>query len=575
MRGQELYRDFDFDGANLNVILELLAVNTYRNAFYHNMAISEGFLDSAQMKASVLSRAKDLNYTPRSARSAKATVTVTFQATGESAPYLIAKGESFSSLVKNDSYVFSIPEAITVASTNTSFSFTTDIYEGNYLKDSYVFKNSVENQRFRITNKNVDTTSLTVTVYEDGSAVGTNYILATSLLDLNESSKVYFLQASESGFYEVLFGDNIIGREPKPGSTILLDYRISNRTTPNGAKTFVLNFDPTGISGELTTSPEITTTSVASGGADEESLESIRYYAPRHFQIQERVVTTSDYENALKAQFPEINAVSAYGGEELTPKRYGKVLVAVDISNVEGFPESKRAEYYSFLKSRCPSSVEPIFTDPDYIYLDVISKVRYNINSTNASQESIKTLASSAISTYNTDFLDDFRVTLRYSKLIEAIDDSHSSIISNITDIRVYKKIQPAIGTPQNVTIDFGMAISPTLVDEDSDSTTKNEVLTSSLFTYNGESVCLLAHADGTVHVAKSTPLGVQEITNIGTVDYSTGVVSLRDWIVDEYEGEAIKLYVKPADRDVKSPRNTIMSIPSDSISITVEGIRE
>ena len=198
LKSQDQFKDYDFDGSNMSVLMDLLAYNTYKNAFYLNMAVSEAFLDSSQMEASVLSHAKELNYIPRSARSSKAKIVVNFQASGDNQPYTVEKGSSFTSIIKNESFIFTIPEALSVSSTNTTFSFETYVYEGVYLKDSYIVDTSIDTQRFILTNKNVDTDSLVVTVYEDGSDVGENYTMSSTLLDLNSTSKVYFLQASVS-----------------------------------------------------------------------------------------------------------------------------------------------------------------------------------------------------------------------------------------------------------------------------------------------------------------------------------------------------------------------------------------
>jgi len=252
------------------------------------MAVSEAFLDSSQMEASVLSHAKELNYIPRSARSSRAKIVVNFQASGDNQPYTVEKGTSFTSIIKNESFIFTIPEALSVSSTNTTFSFETYVYEGVYLKDSYIVDTSIDTQRFILTNKNVDTDSLVVTVYEDGSDIGENYTMSSTLLDLNSTSKVYFLQASDLGNYEIIFGDDIIGKKPKNGARVVLDYRISNGSRADGSKEFSINFDPT--NGELLETPEIEVVENSIGGFERESLDSIKYYAPRHFQVQERAI---------------------------------------------------------------------------------------------------------------------------------------------------------------------------------------------------------------------------------------------------------------------------------------------
>jgi len=575
LKNQAAFQDYDFEGSNMSVLLDVLAYNTFLNNFYVNMDISESFLDSAQLRESVLSRSKELNYVPRSARSSKANITVTFEATGESNPYTIPKGSSFTTVIKNDSFVFTIPETLICASSNNSFTFETDIYEGVYIKDSYIFDSTLEVPRYRITNKNIDTTSITVVVYEDGQVVGDNYTLASSMLGLTERSKVFFLQTSENGFYEIVFGDNVVGRRPKHNSTILIDYRITEGSKSNGSREFSINFDPTGAS-ELLATPEIVVNSSAQNGAEEESTESIRYYAPRHFQIQERTVTTTDYEIALKTQFPEINAVSVYGGEELEPPTYGKVYVAVDISGIDSFPDSKKQEYYSFIKSRAPLSIDPVFIDPEYLYLDIDSTVRYNLNTTKSSRDRIKTVVTDAINQYVEDNLNSFSSTLRYSNLLSLIDDSESSIISNVTDVKIYKKVVPELNKAQNIDLKFNMALRNEIpYHGDVHRAVDVHTITSSLFTYNGEQCTVEDSGDGTLAIMKTTGNFGVKIVDVGTVDYDTGVVKLINFNISGYQGDSLKIYAIPRDKDISSTKNTILTLEPSNLIVSIEAIRE
>ena len=573
LKGQEQFKDYDFDGSALNVLLEQMAYNTYKNAFFVNMLHSEAFLDSAQLRTSLFSHCKELNYLPRSKRSAKAKVNITFEATGESQPYIVQKGNQFATLIKNESYTFSIPETLVVASANNTYTFTTDIYEGIYNKDSYIFTGS-EYQRFKITNKNVDTNSITVTIYEDGDLLGTVYTLTTTLLDLNNTSKVFFLQTSETGHYEIYFGDNVLGRQPKINSTIIIDYRISQGVKGNGARLFSVDFDPTS-SNELTATPTLEVIEAAKNGADEETNASIRYYAPRAFQVQERTVTSTDYEIALKTQFPEINAVSVYGGEEIDPPRFGKVFVAVDIADVEGLPESKITEYFNFLKRRSAFSIDPIIVEPDISYLRIISKVRYNLNVTTNSTNRIKTLVTNTILDYNDEFLNNFNVTLRNSQLVRRIDSSDVSIISNYTDAHVYKKISPVLGAPQNMIINLGVPLLDSVpTQESSYESTDLKSVYSSVFKYNGENAVLEDDGNGIIRIVKVTGSKLIKITDIGTVNYSTGIITLLNFGIESISGPYLKVYGVPKDKDISISRNTILTLESNEIVVNVEALR-
>jgi hypothetical protein len=576
LRGQSQFKDFDYDGPNIGTLLRLLSYNTYINAFYTNMALAEAHLDSAQLRSSILSHAKDLNYLPRSVRSSKARVKVNFEATGQNAPYNIQKGSTFSAVVKNTSYTFSIPESITVASANNSFEFESDIYEGFYVQDSYIIKGT-DNERFRITNKNVDTQSLTVTVFEDGDTIGNVYIEKRNLLDLTNESKVFFLQTAEDGYYEVLFGDNIIGRRPKTNSTITLDYRITEGTNADGAKKFGIDFDPTGFD-ELNSSPVITTIESSRNAQEEESDESVRYFAPRAFQVQERTVVQSDYEIALRDAFPEINVVHAYGGEELDPPRMSKVVIAVDISQVEGLPDSKIQEYSQFIQRRSPFGIEPIFVEPEYLYLEIASTIRYNVNITTNSDERIATLVKNAILSYNDVYLDDFDVQFRDSQLLRTIDFADVSIISNVTDIRMYKKLNPVTGISAQYVVNFGFPIDDSLYQNFgsvSHVRGRKHAFKSSNFTYSGIQVWLEDDGIGNVHIVRQSGDEHTQVIKIGTINYTTGQVKLSNFVVDAYEGSSLRLYAFPADKDVQTTNNTILRIESAEIKLTIEKVRE
>jgi len=565
LKGQTLFKDYDFEGSNLNILVDLLAYNGNKHAFLTNMLLSEAFLDSAQLTSSVFSHSKDLNYLPRSARSSRANITVDFVATGESQPYIIQKGSSFATLIKNTSYVFSIPETISVSSPNTQFSFTTDVYEGIYVKDSYVYNSTdlVPYPTFRLTNKNIDTTSLTVAVYEDNSTIATPFKYASSLLGLTELDKIFFLQASETGYYEIQFGDGIIGYTPKQNSLIVLDYRITSADLANGAKSFNINFDPTGAFAELnlSTTPSVLTNESATGGAKAEAIESVRYYAPRHFQTQERCVVPADYITLMKINFPEINAITAYGGEELEPARFGYVVISIDIPGLDTLPISKENDYNKFLLPRMPMSIMPLFIDPERTYVQVNTLVRYNINITTNTPNRIESLVSTAIANYNIVELNDFDVTLRFSQLTSDINEADPSIISNITSIKLYKKLNPNWGVSNNYTIDFKTKIVPGL--------------SSTGFTYEYEHVYLQDSGTGDVQVFKYINNQTVIIDTIGTIDYEKGIIIMNDLIFDNYDGNYFKVYVTPADPDVSTMQHTILAIEADEVNMTIQQISE
>jgi hypothetical protein len=574
LKSQNQFKDYDFTGSNLNVLLDILTHNTQKNAFFLNMNFAESFLDSAQLRASILSKAKELNYCPRSARSSVARVKVEFTATRESQPYKIQKGSSFSTFIKNTSYTFSIPENLVVFSSNNSFEFETDICEGIYVKDSYVVDFSKGSQLFRLTNKNVDTESLTVTVYENGSIIGDSYVFKKDFLDLNSRMKVYFLQASERGFYEIYFGDGVSGYKPLDKSIVVLDYRVSNGPISNGAKGFSINFDPTGEISELTSNPKVTTLIQSNNGGYPESDDSIKYYAPRHFQVQQRAVIPSDYEILLKEEFPEINAVSAYGGEEVYPPQYGKVFVAIALKTFDSLPASKKEEYYDFVRRR--SSLKPVIIDPEYSYFAINSVVRYNINKTTSSINTIKTLVMNSIMNFNTNYLNDFGVILRNSPFTRSIDDSDLSIISNITDVYLFKKIIPISGEKTSINLNYGISIEDSFgVIGEKHSISEDRAVFSSKFKYNGTECYIEDDGDGILQIVKKEGTNYIKIVNAGTVDYSKGLIQINNLRFDDYDGSSFRLYVIPKDKDITISKGVIASIDPSEMIINIQPLQE
>lgn len=574
LKGQSQFKDYNFDGPNMATLIRLLAYNSYLNAFYTNMALNEGHLDSAQLRASILSHAKDLNYLPRSSRSSQARISCSFEATGASGPYTLEKGSTFSAVVKNTSYVFSLPETLTVASSNNTFSFESDIYEGFFVQDSYILEGT-DNERFRVTNKNVDTSSITVTVFENGSTIGNIYNYKQTLLDVDALSKVYFLQSVDDGFYEVLFGDNVLGVRPAIGSTIVIDYRLSNGPVADGATAFGIDFDPTG-SDELITTPVVETLQSSTNGADAETDESVRYYAPRAFQVQERTVVDSDYAIALKTEFPEINVVYAYGGEEANPPRMGKVFISVDISNVDGLPSSKVREYTTFLRERSPFGIDPIFIEPEELYVYLRSKVRYDVTVTSNSPERIRTLVTNAITTYNETNLEDFNATFRDSAMTRAIDFADASIVSSINDVRMYKKLVPDYEVARNYIIDFDVPIIQFNSGSvgTSHSIGVEHAVTSDTFVYRGINVSLEDDGNGNMRLIQRRNNIDVEVARVGTVDYATGEINLTNLNIQSFSGTDLRIFAYPADKDITSSKNTILKIEQSGMQIEVEQLR-
>ena len=569
LRSQTRFQDYDFEGSNMNVLLDILSYNTYHNMFYLNMVASEMFLDSAQIRDSVVSHAKELNYVPRSFRSAEANVNISIVTTDTTKRTIpIPKGTTFTSRFNNRNYTFSTGELVTLTdyTVNANSTLTFDgsniqLYEGYYVNDTFTFVND-GTQRFILSNRNCDIDSATVTVIEDTGANTLVYTKASSLFGVDGDSQVFFVQPAENETYEITFGDGVSGRKPKDNSIVSVEYRVSNGQLPNGCNTFRAD---TTIDGESAVT--ISTNSAAAGGSVSEDIESIKYNAPRHFTTQERAVTTEDYENLLKQNFSEINAVSAYGGEDLTPPQFGKVFVAVDLVDVDGLPEVKKDQYYRFLKPRSPVSIDPEFVDPGYTYIEVTSTVNYNLNTTKLSSEDIRTIVTSAIRQYALDNLNDFNRVFRYSKVTNAIDSAQGAIISNETSVKLIKIVTPTLGALETFDIDFQTELDTSLAES-----VGGYTLQSTRFTYNGERATFQDDGNGTVNIVSATG---SVITNIGTIDYETGLVQISGLNISAYEGAGIKVKAVPLSKDVRVVNNIILNIAEDDIRLTIRGVSQ
>lgn len=574
MKSQSQFKDYDFEDSVMSVLLDILSYNTFHNAFYMNMVVNESYLDSAQLRNSVVSHAKELNYLPRSARSARALVNLSF--TANASVVTIPAGTSFTSTVGPNLLTFITADETVLFSSNNYFSINDlAIYEGKLTSDQFVVDYENLTQRFVITDPDVDTRSISVKIIEDNTGNELTYTVASSTLGLTEDSRIFFLQACEDGKYELIFGDNIIGRRPKDNAIVEVSYRVTSKTEGNGAARFTLD---DGFA-EFTSSPVVNTTEIARGGAEPESIESIKFYAPRFFQTQERAINVSDYEIILKQRFPEINAIVAYGGEEIDPPRYGKVFISVDISDVDGIPSSRAEEYSKYLKPRIPLSIEVVFIEPDELFYKVESTVNYDATTTTLNTEQVKSLVVNSIITYDNENLNDFKANFRYSKFVAMIDSiSDIDVLSNDTDVTVYKRFVPNIGNNVDVNLQFnipltksGAALGNQYSSEDTTAIYSTE------FVFNGENVSIEDNGAGILRLVKNVSNSkVVVLSNIGTVNYENGTIKLTSFRVDALPlGETyIRIFGRLRNKDFSTNENVILTLEPERMNINVVPVR-
>lgn len=568
LQSQTQFADYDYDGSNMSVILDVLAYNTFMNNFYTNMAYSEMFLDSAQLRSSIVSRAKELNYLPRSYRSSTTTISLSFSPNDDPGFITIPKYTKFVGTIDGASYTFSTNQVYTVVPNNGVYSLSDiEIYEGRVEKEYFEVDSGT---KFILSNSKLDTNSIAVKVYESTSATASSdeYTYKQNLFDVGSSDKVFYLQPAEVDKYELHFGLDVFGRSPQVGEVVEVTYRITNGELPNGIAEFTA---ASTISGYTST---VTTISAASGGAEQESLESIKFYAPKSIQIQNRAVTESDYINLLKNEFSEIQSVSVYGGEELDPPKYGRVIVAVDVRNSDGVSESNKDKYSKFLKDRSPLSIDPLVVSPEFMYIALITTVYYNTNTSDLTDGSVSTLIRNTVSAYSNTNLNDFGKNVRISRLSRAIDDADPAIISNDSELHMIIDINPELDVVQSYSLNFNNELNiDHPLESGEDITIHHPAIKSTNFTYNNTTAYIQDNGEGILEIITNEGVGgfVVLNNNIGTVDYDTGKVNIRNLSVSNFSGSAIKIHANPHTQDVIGPKDRIISIRDIDVQLTVK----
>jgi hypothetical protein len=584
---QSVFKDYDYSGSNINVLLDVMSYNTYLNAFYLNMVASEMFLDSAQKYDSVISHAKELNYLPRSSRSSVADLTVTLYADSPG-QIQIPKGTRFTGTNSNGIFTFSTDELSShLSASNTYTVANLTVYEGKYFTDSYVVNYNNESQKFIVTNKNADVDSLSVTVYENSGANTTVFARAENLYGLNANSSVYFLQAAQNNLYEVIFGDGYFGRIPLNGSTVSVNYRTASGIISDGITSFSLS-DDLSLSNPKSIQPlSIVVNEKSSSGGDQETLESIKYSAPRYFATQQRAVASDDYSSLILNNFGgEISDVNVYGGETVEPKKYGRVIVSIKPANGTIAPNYIKNKITSYMKNfiALPNRIE--ISDPDYLYCSLETYVQYDPTVTTKSLAEIKAAVLKTITDYSTNNLEYFGNDLRYSRLVSDIDNSDRSITSNDTNLRISKRLAPKLSYPTSYNFDVnnviyyeGQTVNTGIAHTELyltsfDVHVEHAALISDHFTYviDETDYPLSYMADdgaGVIKVYCSINEIIQPIAIIGAIDYELGLIKINNLKTSFYDNY-ISIYVRPRDKDIIAKNDKIIMINSNDITISV-----
>jgi len=571
---QDEFTDYDFEGSGMNILLDVLAYNTHYLGYNANMLANEMYLDSADQRSSVVSLAKQVGYTPRSATSSKARINVLMNnATGSTVT--MSRGTKFSTTVDETNYSFVNNADVSISPSDGVYQFSDlDIFEGTYLNYKYTANTSDIDQRFIIPNNNVDTTTLTVKVQESSSDSTTNtYKLASGVTNLDSTSKVYFLQEIENGRFEVYFGDGVLGEAIADGNIVILDYITCNRDEPNGATSFTLSGTIDGFA-DVT----ITTQGVAAGGDAPETIKSIKYNAPRDYTAQDRAVTADDYKVLVKSLYANAQSVQVYGGEDAATPDYGKVYVSIRAKSGSNLTELTKANLVQSLKSFAVASVTPVIIDPETTFITLETTFKYDSSLTTKDVSTLETNVIEAITGYNTDTLENFTGVFRYSAVGQTIDGADTSILSNITKVKMYKYITPTLSSGLKYTLSFNNAfynphsghnssaggiVSSTGFKINNDSSTNEHFLDD-----DGAGNIRVYYLSGTTRVYTSS--------TFGTIDYATGEIILTSaniTSISNVDGAAstqIRVTTIPSSNDIIPVRNQVLEI--DTANSTISG---
>jgi len=573
LQNQSEFQDYDFEGSGFAVLLDLLAYNTHYLGFNANMLANEMYLDSADIRKNIVSLAKMLGYTPTSAKSPTANIDITIN-NGSGATVTMAKGTVFTSTVDDIAYQFVTNTETTISPVEGVYKFSSvPIYEGTLVTFKYTVDTNDTDQKFLIPSNRADITTLKVSIQNSSSDTTTQvYTRATSMTSINDESKVYFLSESDEGKYEVYFGDGIVGKALTDGNIIILEYIVTNRTAANGASSFALSGAIGGFS-----NVSISTVSNAQGGSEPQTKESIRFNAPLQYSAQDRAVTTSDYETKVLELYPNAQAVSAWGGEDEETPVYGTVKISIKAASGSTLTNATKLDLVTQLKKFNVASVVPEIVDPETTSVLLTSQVKYDSKSTTKTSDTIKSNVITTLTNFNTTNLQKFDNIFRYSKVSKAIDDTDTSILSNITTLKIRKEFTPTLNSSTLYNIYFRNALYNPHSEHNK---AAGGILESTGFKVDGDTTNeMFLDDDGAGNVRRYYIVsGVRTYANNtqGTINYDTGQVTLNSLniaTISNIRGSSstvIELTVKPNSNDVVPVRNQIIEIDTANSSITV-----
>jgi len=581
LKAQTEFKDYDFEGSGINILLDTLAYNTHYLGFNANMLANEMFLDSASLRSSIVSHAKTLGYEVSSVRAPYATVNVSLSTTASTKT--MPAGTAFTTSVDGTDYQFVTIADVTASNTGSSVPFDSiKIYEGSYITTKYTVDTSDVDQKFLLRDANSDTSTLTVKVQTSASdTTTTTYTKATDITQLTSSSTVYYIQETDSGLFEIYFGDGTVSKALSDGNIVILQYVITNKSETNGASSFS---SPSSI--DSVTSITVTTVANAVGGSDAETLQSIKLNAPLDYAAQGRCVTVDDYKTYTKKLFANTQAVSVWGGEDgsydtstgvSSNPEYGKVFISIKSTTGENLTTVQKSNLVTAFAPFKVASITPVVVDPETTFLILNVTFNYDSTSTTSTKDELASLIATTISNYNSNDLLEFNSSFRHSKLTGLIDDTDSSILNNTTTVTMGKFFTP-VSTASSYTLNFNNAFYNPYTGYNTDA---GGVIASTGFYLDNSTTTEYFFDDdgsGNLRIYSLSTAGVRTYLNstAGTIDYANGTISTTSLLisavsnVDGASSTQIRITVIPKSNDIIPVRNQILEI--DLVNTTTGG---
>ena len=573
LKGQTTLKDYNFEGSNISLLIDLLAYSSHVSAFNANMVASELFLDTAQIRKNVVSRAKEIGYTPTSATASMATIDLQVNNPligGETPTSLtLNRGHKFKTTYDGFVFPYVLLDSQTINPLNGVFKFEDlKLYQGTMNSDIFAYNGQIQNQRFSLSEERVDTTSITVTVASTGGSTS-SWSQSTDISSVDKDSKVWYVQENDQGLFEVYFGDGVISAEPLDGDTITISYLVTNEVHTEGANIFSMT-DAIGGNSDVT----IITTTNSSGGKDKEGIESIRFAASKFYTSQNRLVTVDDYKSKLQTLYPGADSISVWGGEDNSPPQYGKIFIAIKPSQtVNKLTSSEKTLLRDKMRRLNMLTVRPEIVDADIIDIIVTTNFKYNPRATTKTVSELETLVRAAIITHDSTYLSGFDSIFRHSVLATDIDNAESSILSNTTTVKLRKTVTPTFGQSKGYIIEFGDGngfYNP----HTGHNKAGGGILETTGFLVSGFTYTFYFDDDGEGNLRRYSLSGSTRVyadSQAGTVDYTNGKITTTgvNILSTINTDDTIHFTVKPNSNDSVAYRSNLLDINTSLISVT------